>query len=162
MPYVQNDAGRSEAGFKGKFADCSVRSICIAVGLPYREVYNRFVDMGSRERDITWLGRPSHPLRGIRQQSMHKFLNPLGWHWRSMFDSRFNRRRYLCAADLPKGRLIVIIHDHSTAVIDHVIHDNFPQVAKKRWLVKGFFYEARAARSTFSQSQRVPHECDSR
>ena len=35
-----DDGGRSAAGYKGKTGDCVVRSIAIATGLPYQQIYD--------------------------------------------------------------------------------------------------------------------------
>jgi hypothetical protein len=40
LGYVYDDRGRAEAGYKGDAGDCVVRSIAIATGRPYKEVYD--------------------------------------------------------------------------------------------------------------------------
>src|ERR1700738_1093518 len=35
-----DDGGRSAAGYKGKTGDCVARSIAIATGLPYQQIYD--------------------------------------------------------------------------------------------------------------------------
>lgn len=48
MVFSRNDGGREAAGFKGGAGDCVARSIAIASGLPYAEVYKALADgMGS-------------------------------------------------------------------------------------------------------------------
>ena len=37
--FIRDDGGRAAAGFKGSAGDCVARSIAIAAGLPYAEVY---------------------------------------------------------------------------------------------------------------------------
>ena len=39
LPLQINDGGRAAAGYKGKAGDCVVRSIAIATGVNYEEVY---------------------------------------------------------------------------------------------------------------------------
>ena len=39
MDFVFHDGGRAAAGYKGKTGDCVARSIAIATGKPYQEVY---------------------------------------------------------------------------------------------------------------------------
>lgn len=40
MRHVFNDGGRSTAGYKGHTGDCVARSIAIASGKPYQEIYD--------------------------------------------------------------------------------------------------------------------------
>ena len=40
MKFIVNDGGRAEAGYKGGAGDCVCRSIAIATGRPYQEVYD--------------------------------------------------------------------------------------------------------------------------
>lgn len=45
-----NDGGRAAAGFKGTARDCVARSIAIATGLPYCEVYDALNELAKSER----------------------------------------------------------------------------------------------------------------
>lgn len=40
MDFVFHDGGRDAAGYKGSTGDCVTRSIAIAAGKPYQEVYD--------------------------------------------------------------------------------------------------------------------------
>lgn len=40
MEFQYNDGGRAEASYKGNTGDCVVRSITIATGKPYQDVYD--------------------------------------------------------------------------------------------------------------------------
>lgn len=50
MNFVFNDGGRSEAGYKGKTGDCVTRSIAIATGRLYQDVYDALNELGQSER----------------------------------------------------------------------------------------------------------------
>ena len=41
MKFQFNDGGRVAAGYKGSAGDCVVRSVAIATGLPYQEIYDQ-------------------------------------------------------------------------------------------------------------------------
>jgi hypothetical protein len=49
MPFVKDDGGRSQAGYKGYAGDCVCRAVTIASGLPYAEVYEALAK-GSRSQ----------------------------------------------------------------------------------------------------------------
>lgn len=50
MRWQFNDGGRAAAGYKGSTGDCVVRSIAIATGRPYQEIYDLVNDVAKRER----------------------------------------------------------------------------------------------------------------
>ena len=50
MRFVFTDGGRAAAGHKGKVKDCVTRSIAIATGRPYQEVYDALNQLSSLER----------------------------------------------------------------------------------------------------------------
>jgi len=48
--FVCHDGGRAAAGYKGSTGDCVTRSIAIATGQPYLEVYDALNELGQNER----------------------------------------------------------------------------------------------------------------
>ena len=50
MDFVFHDGGRAAAGYKGKTGDCVARSIAIATGKPYQEVYEALNQLAQAER----------------------------------------------------------------------------------------------------------------
>jgi hypothetical protein len=48
--FTINDGGRQAAGFKGTTGDCVARSIAIASGLPYTEVYAKLAQETGNQR----------------------------------------------------------------------------------------------------------------
>ena len=64
MEFIYNDGGRAAAGFKGSAGDCVTRSIAIAAGKPYQEVYDAL-------------------FKGIREFSIGRSPNPNNPHFRS-------------------------------------------------------------------------------
>jgi len=50
MKFQFNDGGRTAAGYKGSAGDCVVRSVAIATGLPYQQIYDLVNKLSGRER----------------------------------------------------------------------------------------------------------------
>jgi hypothetical protein len=48
--HVKDAGGPGRAGFKGRAGDCVARSISIATGLPYNEVYAHLADGNATQR----------------------------------------------------------------------------------------------------------------
>jgi len=53
MEFQRDDGGRAAAGYKGQAGDCVVRSIAIATGKPYQEVYDAINALAQSERTGT-------------------------------------------------------------------------------------------------------------
>jgi hypothetical protein len=114
MDFLWNDGGRSACGFVGLAGDCVTRSIAIATGLVYRDVYNQ-------------LGAASlaTPRNGVRTDIAAKFLEDRQWKCRRVSPIHF------VPLLLPAGTLIVHLAksngrcSHFTALIDHVVHDTW-------------------------------------
>ncbi len=125
MTWVYSDGGRKESGFIGSANDCVARSIAIATGLPYALVYdavNQAAEVerpGSRRRG----GRRSSARTGVFKATYHRYIASLGWRWVPTMTIGSGCRVHLRAEELPKGRLIVAVSKHLTAVLDGVIYD---------------------------------------
>lgn len=50
MEFIFHDGGRAAAGYKGTTGDCVTRSIAIATGKTYQEVYDALNHLAMRER----------------------------------------------------------------------------------------------------------------
>jgi hypothetical protein len=114
MEFFWNDGGRSACGFVGLAGDCVTRSIAIATGLVYRDVYNQ-------------LGAASlaTPRNGVRTDIAAKFLEDRRWH-----RTQISPTSYVPSL-LPAGAVIVHLAkndgrcSHFSALIDHVVHDTW-------------------------------------
>lgn len=119
---VITDGGRADAGYTGTTGDCATRSIAVAVGRPYRMVYD---ELHVRQRaHVDTLGLPARrrsPRLGVSDGVWQRYLLELGWHQATALTSRPR----LHSDDLPAGRLVVELSSHLTAVIDGVVHDAF-------------------------------------
>jgi len=123
MEFQRDDGGRAAAGYKGQAGDCVVRSIAIATGKPYQEVYDAINALAQSERTGTRKRGKSSARAGVYKNTYRRYLESLGWRWVPTMQIGSGCKVHLCADELPKGRLIVSLSKHLTAVIDHVIHD---------------------------------------
>lgn len=123
MKFVHNDGGRLAAGYKGKSGDCVCRSIAIATGKPYQEAYDAINDLGARERTGKRKRGKSSARTGVYKQTVRRYMESIGWTWTPTMHIGQGCKVHLREYELPKGRLVVNVSHHSTAVIDGVIHD---------------------------------------
>lgn len=123
MSFQYDDGGRAAAGFRGDTSDCVCRSIAIATGLPYREVYDLIIKYSKGERTGKRKRKISHPRTGVHKYTRRKLLKDLGWEWVPCMGIGTGCQVHLTADELPSGRLIVELSRHVTAVIDGVVHD---------------------------------------
>lgn len=118
--FVVDDGGRAAAGYRGSTGDCVVRAIAIASGKPYQEVYDAINVAAKRERRKR--GRSS-ARSGVHRPTYEPYLLSLGFKWTPTMKIGSGCKVHLLASELPKGRLVVAVSKHLTAMIDGVIHD---------------------------------------
>lgn len=144
MRWQFNDGGRAASGFKGQTGDCVCRSIAIATGLPYIEVYNKLNQLASTERERynprTGRGkRRSHARTGVYKDTYKKLLVSLGWKWTPTMQIGSGCKVHLCGEELPSGILIVSVSKHLTVVVDGVIHDTHDCSRNENRCVYGYW-----------------------
>lgn len=144
MQYSYNDGGRSQY-FKGKGGDCVARSIAIATGIDYKEVYDVLAAGNKLQRKLKGFKKSSSSgkrtaLRGINTDRtwFKKYMRQLGFKWVNLDLGKF-RRSFLKASDLPDGVIICHIKRHYTCVIDGVINDAFDPTKKGDQIVLGYW-----------------------
>jgi len=125
MEFVYDDGGRAQAGFRGTTGDCVTRSIAIATGIPYKEVYDGINAMAKRERSCKRKRGKSSARTGVYKGTQRKYIESLGWRWIPTMQVGSGCKVHLHDGELPMGRLIVQVSRHLTCVIDGVIHDVF-------------------------------------
>jgi hypothetical protein len=138
MNFVFNDGGRAAAGFKGTApGDCVCRSIAIATGKPYQEVYDAINAAAQKERPGK--RKRSSSRTGISKATIRRYLKSIGWVWVPTMQIGTGCKVHLVAHELPKGRLIVSVSKHVTAVIDSEIHDIYDPSRDGQRCVYGYW-----------------------
>ena len=130
MKWVYNDGGRKAAGYSGSCRDCVTRSVAIATGLPYLDVYQEI----SRRS-----GKTARQGQHVWGKWFQEYMTELGWTWTHCMFFGVNKYTHLRDGELPAGRLIVAVSRHYTAVIDGAIHDTFDPSKNGRTRVKGYW-----------------------
>lgn len=126
MRFVCNDGGRVAAGYTGKAGDCVCRSICIATGLPYQQVYDRLAEGNATQRAGKRGKRGTRTARdGIstKRKWFNDYMESLGFTWVPTMLVGQGCKVHLRDGELPMGRLVVSVSKHMCAVIDGVLHD---------------------------------------
>lgn len=137
MKVIYDDGGRAYSGYKGKAGDCVVRSVAIATGKSYQDVYDDLRELNSkfsqskRSRIAKRIQKKgATPRDGNFKDIYHPYLESLGWSWVPTMKIGSGCKVHLCEGELPSGRLIVKVTKHLVAVIDNVIYDTYdPQRA---------------------------------
>ena len=130
FPFKRNDGGRVSAGFKGGAGDCVVRSIAIASGLPYLQVYEELRSANASYADLRndKLARRlnqtgASPRNGNHRKVFHDYILGLGFEWVPTMKVGAGCEVHLRPNELPTGVLIIKVSKHLTAIIDGVIQD---------------------------------------
>jgi len=145
MDFIYNDAGRAAAGYKGRAGDCVVRAIAIAAQKPYQEVYDAINALALEERLRRGRARSS-ARTGVGRTTYERYLRLVGWEWVPTMQVGFGCRVHLRAEELPRGRLVVRLSRHLTAVIDGVIQDIYNPDRRGTRCVYGYFKPAQSHR----------------
>lgn len=129
MTHIHDDGGRKEAGYTGSTGDCVTRSIAIAAGLPYKEVYDALAKGNQTQRSSKYDKRSKAGKRTARngisttRKWFKDYMQQLGFEWTPTMQIGSGCKVHLKADELPAGRLIVALSRHYAAVIDGVVHD---------------------------------------
>jgi hypothetical protein len=129
MKFIYDDGGRESAGFKGKAGDCVARSVAIASGRPYEEVYKVLAKgMGSQRKSKGATAR-----NGVNtdRKWFKDYMQSIGFEWVPTMMVGQGCKVHLVDGEIPEGRLVVRVSKHCTAVIDGVIHDTFDPSADR-------------------------------
>lgn len=142
LPWVYDDGGREAAGFKGSTDDCVTRSIAIASGLPYRDVYDALNEEAKRERPRNG-GKRSSARTGVKKATGRRYLKALGFEWTPTMQIGSGCQVHLAIGELPMwGRLIVQVSGHITAVVNGVILDTEDPSREGKRCVYGYWLKA--------------------
>jgi len=139
MDFVFHDGGRATAGYKGKTGDCVTRSIAIATGKTYQQVYDALNQFAETERIGKRKRKRSNSRTGVFRKTYQSYLESLGWQWTSTLSIGSGCQVHLRASELPPGPLIVKVSRHLTAVIDGVLYDTYNCSRAGTRCVYGYF-----------------------
>jgi len=139
MDFIFHDGGRTAAGYKGKTGDCVTRSIAIATGKTYQEVYDALNHLAQAERISKRKRRRSSSRTGVFRQTYQAYLGSLGWRWTTTMSIGSGCKVHLRSSELPGGPLIVKVSRHLTAVIDGVLYDTHDCSRSGMRCVYGYF-----------------------
>ena len=76
--FLYDDGGRAAAGYSGTTGDCVVRSVAIATGKPYQEVYDEINAIGKTERRSKNKTRKSSARTGVYKPTIRKYMESIG------------------------------------------------------------------------------------
>jgi|MDSW01.2.fsa_nt_gb hypothetical protein len=136
-----NDGGREKAGYKGDANDCVVRAISIATEISYQEVYDQLNVLAKKERRGKRKKTVSNSRLGVYRSTYERFLKSIGWAWQPTMKIGQGCKVHLRGDELPKGRLVVSVSRHLTAVVDGVIHDTHDPSRFGERCVYGYYYK---------------------
>lgn len=139
MKFVFDDGGRIAAGRKGKAGDCVCRSIAIATGIPYQQVYDTLNLLATKERKGKHKRDKSSARTGVYTFTVRKYMASIGWHWTPTMKIGSGCKVHMRTEELPAGRLLVSLSKHFTAVIDGVVHDTYDPSRGGQRCVYGYF-----------------------
>ncbi len=147
MDWEYNDGGREGAGFYGETRDCVIRSISIAMGMPYQQVYDDLIFLAKKEKKVPGNHRSS-PRHGVYKATYKRYIKNLGWHWTPTMYIGSGCRVHLRKKELPGGSLIVSVSKHLVAVVDGVIQDTYDCSRDGMRCVYGFWTKRKIRRQT--------------
>ena len=140
-PYIYDDGGRAQAGFRGTTGDCVVRAIAIATRRPYSEVYEQMNTLalaieGPKARAR---GELSNSRTGVRREVYERYLKNRGWRWVPCVTIGSGCKVHLRPDELPGGVIIARLSKHICCVEDGVIRDIFNPSREGTRCVYGYF-----------------------
>lgn len=139
MPFWRDDGGRAKAGHIGKAGDCACRSVAIATGKPYAEVYNDINTLAETERHGRRKRGTSSARNGVYSQLVRRLMDKYGWTWYPTMRIGSGTMVHLRPGELPSGRLVVNVSKHYTAVIDGMVHDTHDPCREGTRCVYGYW-----------------------
>ena len=129
MDWIFNDGGRSKYFKATKVGDCVVRSIAIATGKDYKEIYNLVRRVSGKT-----------PRNGVDRKAIKKVMEMLGGNWVPCMGKGTGCTVHLVDDEIPmKGRLVLSLSRHLTAVIDGTIHDTYDPSREGERCVYGYW-----------------------
>lgn len=134
------DGGALAAGFIGRNrGDCVARSVAVASGRPYQDVYLGLHDAAKGERRGKRKRGISNPSSGVYGKTARRYIESIGGVWTPTMGIGTGCRVHMKASELPAGRLVVSLSKHYSAVIDGVVHDTHDCTREGTRCVYGYY-----------------------
>ena len=113
MEFIWHDGGRAACGYVGQTGDCVTRSIAIATGRVYRDVYRSLSDAS-----------PDTARHGVSYGVLSRYLGEYGWTYIPVYGTGLGElpRGVLVLSFEPDGRKRV---GHVSCLIDHTVYDTW-------------------------------------
>lgn len=141
MRFNYNDGGRAAAGYKGDAGDCVARSIAIATGKPYQEVYDALNSQRDGMRQTKRV-RGSSARNGVKRAVYDQYLKAQGFRFVPCMTIGSGCKTHMKASELPGGRIICRLSRHLCAVVDGVMQDTFDCSRNETRCVYGYYIAA--------------------
>src|SRR5258706_2783841 len=119
--------------------DCVARSIAIAIGLPYQQVYDLVNSAAAYERTGTRKRGISNATTGVYKTSIKRVMESLGWVWNPTMHIGSGCTVHFRAKELPPGGLGVTVSKHLTAGIDRGIYETHDPSRRGKRCVYGYW-----------------------
>lgn len=130
LAFNYNDGGRSQYFRAAGVGDCVTRSIAIASGRDYKEVY-----------DLIFRIAKKTPRDGVTNTVIRKVMKELGAEWVPTMSIGSGCKCHLRAGEIPMvGNIVCNVSRHLTAVIDGVINDTFDPSRDGNRCVYGYWW----------------------
>lgn len=114
LDYKFNDGGRSKYFKADNVRDCVTRSIAIATGWDYKEIYKELKSMGA------------NPRNGVKHSIIKKYMKLHKFEWHALMTIGSGCKHHLRANEIPMDkRIICNVSGHLTAVIYGVVNDTY-------------------------------------
>lgn len=142
LPWVFDDGGRADAGYKGNTGDCMCRALSIATGMPYQEAYDLINQYAKRERPRAG-SRRSGARTGVHTRTARRLMADLDWTWVPTMHIGSGTTVHLAQNELPidKGPLLVSVSRHYVAVVAGVVRDLADPTRDGTRAVYGYHYK---------------------
>jgi len=135
MKFKFNDGGRAAAGYRSKGGDCVCRSIAIATGLPYQQVYNRLAEGNAKQRKSIHHTPSCTVMDGISTRAawFKRYMKELGFVW-------YTAPSFILEdGKVPRGKIICSLREHVVAIIYGVMNDDKIHTTKGWRRVYGYW-----------------------
>jgi hypothetical protein len=165
MAFTKTDGGRTEAGYRnprgGQNNDCVVRSISIASGRPYAQVYEEItacIQAGGFPQDRAHARKnpATHILvKGVSGIIWIPYITKAPGGWDAVTPAR--GRTMFRPENLPaEGPVLVLLSGHLTVVVDGVLHDTHDCMKSGRRRIKQYYVPKKEIPMAMTETVTAP------